>query len=240
MIPARAGAILLVVLVTLLGACSDDGDDDTVARALAQDLLVADALAGRIDADEARCVGDEVVAALGADAAGTLGRDRPDDAFDLARLTTDEVAAVGAAMEGCIDDLAEIVAEVVAAQTEDPRGELPIDAGSATCIGESVADEIGFTRLLAIRAEAAAQDTDELAQLTDDEAEVFATAYTDCLDVRQLVLDGVRESGADEAVVACLDERISDEDLEERFVALFAGDETGAADAFAGAIDACT
>ncbi len=228
-----------------IAACGGESAEESVARAIAVDLRSEEAFADDITNDEARCVGDAIVADLGVDAAQTIGRDTQDPAaeddadatpFVLDALTGDDVQAIGDAMETCVDDLDDIVVDLVTTGIlESPDDNFPTTAAEARCVGESVAGEIAFGRLLAIGLESA-----DANDLSDDEAIVFGAAFSDCVDLRAILLDQVTESGADPDVVSCLDEQISDEAIELLFVDTFAGDEASAEGAFAEAIDACT
>lgn len=240
------------LVVTLAAACGGESDDDAVAEAIAGDLRSEQAFADDLTDEEARCVGDAIVADLGVDRARSLGHDDgpereggtgadadADEPFEVESLSDAEVDAIGAAMETCVDGLADIVVELVATGIlETPDDDFPVTAPEAECVGRAVADEIPFGRLLAIGLESS--DDGDLGQLTDDEAIVFGSSFVDCVDVRAILLSQVEDSGADPAVVECLDAEISDEAIELLFVDTFAGDEASAEGAFAGAVDACT
>lgn len=243
----RRWVVAPVLLALAAASCGAESDEETVAQAIAADLRSEEAFAADISDDDARCVGDAIVADLGVDDARTLGRDdagpvdeKPDDdTFALVSLTDDDIAAIGGAMETCVADLDVIVVDLVATGIlESPDDDFPINESEARCVGESVTEEIPFGRLLAIGL--AHERADDLGELTDDEAVDFGAAFSRCVDVRMILLDQVSASGADPAVVACLDEQISDEAIELLFVDTFAGNDASAEDAFAGAIDACT
>lgn len=235
-----AAAFVAVALV----ACGSESDETTVARALASDLRSEGAFAADISVDEARCVGDDIVATLGADDARSVGRtdaadedgdDGTPEPFELNTLDDDEIDAIGAAMEQCVAGLETIVADLVAdGILEAPDDDFPVDAAEARCVGGAVAGDIEFSRLLTLGL--AGGDLDGL---TEDEAETFGASFSDCVDVRTILLDQVAASGAEADVVACLDDQISDDAIEMLFVDTFAGDTDSAEGAFAEAIDAC-
>ena len=234
----------LVAAALAIAACGGESDETSVARALASDLRSEQAFAADISVEEARCVGDEVVAALGADAARSVGRDAAGgdeddpaeaDPFELTMLDDDEIDAIGTAMEQCVTGLDAIVVDLVAEGIlETPDDDFPVDEDEATCVGTAVASEIGFTRLLTLGL--AGGDLDGL---SDDEAATMGAAFSGCVDVRAILLDQVASSGAEPDVIACLDDQISDEAIEMLFVDTFAGDTASAEGAFADAIDAC-
>ncbi|MDE0804035.1 MAG: hypothetical protein OSA99_12005 [Acidimicrobiales bacterium] len=239
----RGRLAVTTVLVLALASCGGESEDTSVARALATDLRSDDAFADDITADEARCVGDDLVATLGVDDARSVGRTEAADGsdadaeepFELNTLDDDEVDAIGAAMEQCVDGLETIVADLVADGILDsPDDDFPVDDDEAQCVGVAVADDIGFSRLLTLGL--AGGDLDGL---TEDEAETFGASFSDCVDVRSILLDQVADSGAEPDVVACLDDQISDDAIEMLFVDTFAGDTASAEGAFAEAIDAC-
>jgi len=234
-----------IVIVLAVAGCGGESEDASVAEAIAADLRSEQAFADDLDEDEARCVGDAIVADLGVDGARDLGRadagdaDDERDPFDVDSLTSDEVDAVGGAMEDCVEALDEIVVDLVAEGIlEAPDEDFPVTAAEADCVGRGVADRIPFGRLLAIGLEST--DDGDLGQLTDDEAVAFGATFVDCVDVRAILLAQVADSGADAEVVECLDAEISDEAIELLFVNTFAGDVESAEGAFAGAVDACT
>ena len=235
-----------IVIVLALAGCGGESEDASVAEAIAADLRSEQAFADDLREDEARCVGDAIVADLGVDGARDLGRadagdadDGERDPFDVDALTSDEIDAVGGAMEDCVEALDEIVVDLVAEGIlEAPDEDFPVTAAEADCVGRGVADRIPFGRLLAIGLEST--DDGDLGQLTDDEAIAFGATFVDCVDVRAILLAQVADSGADAEVVECLDAEISDEAIELLFVDTFAGDVESAEGAFAGAVDACT
>ena len=233
-------------LVLALAACGGESEETSVARALATDLRSEEAFAADISTEEARCVGDALVADLGVDDARSVGRSAADEtdetdetdagSFELATLTDDEITAIGTAMETCATDLEAIVVDLVATGILDaPDEDFPVDEDEARCVGTTVASEIPFSRLLSI-----GLSSDDLRDLSLEEAETFGASFSDCVDVRSILLDQVANSGADPDVVACLDDQISDEAIEMLFVDTFAGDTATAEGAFADAIDACT
>lgn len=238
----RAWALLLLGAVALvLSACGSESEEDEVARALAVDLRGADAFADDIGAEEARCVGDELVAALGADGAAELGPgpDGEDAALALDELTDDEIGAIGAAMERCVEGLESIVVDIVAQGVlTEPDDSFPVSPDGAQCIGSTVASDIPFDRLLAFGLQVG--DDEGLDDLPAGEARLLAGAFAECVDVRSILLDQLRADGADEEVVACLDEQITDGDIEALFIESFSGGDADADAAFAPAIDACT
>ena len=235
-----------IVIVFALAGCGGESEDASVAEAIAADLRSEQAFADDLGEDEARCVGDAIVADLGVDGARDLGRadagdagDDERDPFDVDDLTGDEIDAVGGAMEDCVSAIDEIVVDLVAEGIlEAPDEDFPVTAAEADCVGRGVADRIPFGRLLAIGLEST--DDGDLGQLTDDEAIAFGATFVDCVDVRAILLAQVADSGADAEVVECLDAEISDEAIELLFVNTFAGDVESAEGAFAGAVDACT
>lgn len=237
-----------IVIVLALAGCGGESQDASVAEAIAADLRSEQAFADDLDEDEARCIGDAIVADLGVDGARDLGRSpsgdtdgdqEVQDPFDVDALTNDEVAAVGGAMEDCVAALDEIVVDLVAQGIlEAPDEDFPVTAAEADCVGRGVADQIPFGRLLAIGLEST--DDGDLGQLTDDEAIAFGATFVDCVDVRAILLAQVADSGASPEVVECLDAEISDEAIELLFIDTFAGDVESAEGAFAGAVDACT
>lgn len=240
----RRWAAGAVGIALALAACGGESDETTVASALAADLRSEGAFAADISEDEARCVGDALVAELGVDAARTVGRgdDQPaqtDDSdeasFELSTLADDEISAIGEAMEACVDDLDTIVVDLVATGILDaPDDDFPVDEAEARCVGVAVASEIPFSRLLAI-----GLSSDDLGDLTTAEAETFGSSFSGCVDVRAILLDQVASSGAEPDVVACLDAQITDDAIEMLFVDTFAGDTASAEGAFAEAIDTC-
>ncbi len=247
MIRRLLGPTAVAVLAIALAGCGGESEEVTVAEAIATDLRSEQAFADDLDDEEARCVGDAIVADLGVDGARSLGRseaDKGDDAreadpFDVDSLTSGEVESVGAAMETCVDAIEEIVVDLVASGIlEAPDEDFPVTAAEADCVGRGVADEIPFGRLLSIGLEST--DDGDLGQLTDDEAVTFGATFVDCVDVRAILLAEVADSGVSTEVVECLDAEISDEAIELLFIDTFAGDVASAEGAFAGAVDACT
>ena len=115
-----------------------------------------------------------------------------------------------------------------------------VSGEEATCVAEQVVGEIPARRLIAIGVRG---DRAGGAELRPAEVDVFASAYTDCIDVRDILIQGIASAGtASEQVLACLDENIADEDIETIFRAGLAGEDAGATARrlLAPAVDTCT
>lgn len=226
-----------VVAALAMAACGGTSEEDEVADELVGDLRSDDGLGPDLPVEDARCIVDDLLASLGVGVVRSLGRQAPDQDFTFDALGSDEVEAIGTAVETCVDDLEPIVVEIVARGVlEDPDEDFPVAESEARCIGEVVAAELPFSRLLAIGIEA---DEGEALELDREEAEVFARSVVQCVDVRSLILEQVERDGTDVETVACLDREISDDQIERLYVSLFAGEPTPD-DPFAAAKDACT
>lgn len=229
----------------LLAACGEgQSDEDAMVESIAASIVQDETFAGyEINRQQATCVAESTVDGIGVERLGEIGFDADaasTEEIDLAQLSDDEVEVIGGAMEDCIDDIGTVLADTVAASIlEDPEPAFPIEPDEADCIAAAVIDQIPVSRLITIGVQT---DRGSDVDLRPVEIDVFADAYTECLDVRALLLDGIASAGTQESVVACLDENISDDDIDTIFRAGLAGADTSATatEVLQPAVDACT
>jgi hypothetical protein len=135
-----------------------------------------------------------------------------------------------------------LVDTVAASILEDPEPTFPIDEGQAECVAQAVIDEIPASRLITIGVQGERSEG-SVSDLRPAEVDVFADAYTSCIDVRTILLEGIEAAGtADEEVLACLDENITDRDISTIFTAGLAGEDAAitAQQILSPAVTACT
>lgn len=224
---ALAGALAL-------GACGEEpSDEEVMVEAISASILQDETFTGYgITETEADCVAESTVTGLGVGRMSELGfgGDTPsEEEIDLAGLDEDEVKTLARSMEDCIDDVDDVLVDTVATGIlDDPSPAISIDEGQARCVAEAVVDRIPTARLITIgvQGERAGQTVSELSPA---EVDVFADAYTSCIDVRKNLLDGIAASGmADEEQLACLDAQITDRDIDTIYTAGLAGEDTAA------------
>jgi hypothetical protein len=221
------------LLAVALAACdTGPSDEEAMVTAIRTSILQDETFAGyEVSPPEATCVAEATVTGVGVERLSEVGFD--DDAetvdeVDLRQLSDDEIDVVGSAMGECIEDVEAVLVDTVAASIlDDPEPALPIGDAEATCVAEAVVGEIPASRLIAIGVRG--DRTGAVGQLRPAEVDVFATAYTSCIDVRAILLDGIESAGtASPEVLACLDERIADADIETIFRAGLAGEDAAA------------
>ncbi|HEX4902709.1 MAG TPA: hypothetical protein VFV42_07865 [Acidimicrobiales bacterium] len=203
-----------------------------MVAAIRSSILQDETFAGyEVSGPEATCVSEATVTGVGVERLTEIGFDddaETADEVDLRRLTDEEVDVVGSAMGECIDDVEAVLVDTVAASIiDDPEPALPVDEEAAACVAEAVVGEIPPGRLIAIGVRG--DRTGDVGQLRPAEVDVFATAYTDCIDVRSVLLEGIESAGtASGDVLACLDDGIADADIETIFRAGLAGEDAAA------------
>lgn len=230
----RSGVALVLSAVLVVAACGDEpSDEEAMVEAISASILQDDTFTGYGIAEaEADCVAESTVAGLGVGRMSELGfgGDTPsDEEIDLAELDEDEVEVLARSMERCIDDVEDVLVDTVAESIlEDPEPTFPIDPRQADCVAQAVIDEIPASRLISIGVQGERSGS-TVSDLRPAEVDVFADAYTSCIDVRTILLDGIAASGtADAEVLACLDENITDRDIDTIFTAGLAGEDTAA------------
>jgi len=214
-------------------ACdSGPSEEEAMVSSIRTSILQDETFAGyEVSAPEATCVAEATVTGVGVERLTAIGFDDDEetvDEVDLRQLSDDEIDVVGEAMGECIDDVGAVLVDTVAASIlDDPEPALPVDEASATCVAEAVVGDIPPSRLIAIGVRG--DRTGDAGQLRPTEVDVFATAYTDCLDVRKILLEGIESAGTtSEEVLACLDDNIADADIETIFRAGLAGEDAAA------------
>ena len=230
----------------VLGACGQgQSDEEAMVEAISVSILEDETFAGYgIVEEEATCVAESTVDGLGVDRLSEVGFDADaatDEEIDLSQLSDDEVEVIGGAMEDCIDDIGDVLVDTVAASIlEDPEPTFPIDEAEADCVAESVIDQIPVSRLITIGVQGERDDTQP--ELRPAEIDVFADAYTGCIDVRQILLDGISSGGTPDDVLVCLDQNITDDAIDTIFTAGLAGEDTVATAQriLSPAVEACT
>lgn len=230
----RTGVGLLVVAALALAACGDEPSDEQVmVEAISASILQDGTFAGYgIVEEEAVCVAESTVAGLGVGRMSELGfggDTASEEEIDLSELDDDEVGVLARSMETCIDDVEAVLVDTVAASIrEDPDPTFPIDRNQARCVAQAVIDDIPASRLITIGVQGE-RSSSTVSDLRPAEVDVFADAYTSCIDVRTILLEGIAAAGtADEEVLACLDDNISDRDIDTIFTAGLAGEDAAA------------
>ena len=244
----RSGVALLLAGTLALAACGEDkSDEEAMVEAISASILQDDTFTGYgIAREEADCVAESTVTGLGVGRMSELGfgGDTPaEEEIDLAELDEDEVQVLARSMETCIDDVDDVLVDTVAASIlEDPEPTFPIDPEEARCVAQAVIDEIPASRLITIGVQGDRTGSTG-SDLRPAEVDVFADAYTSCIDVRTILLEGIEAGGtADEDVLACLDENITDRDIDTIFTAGLAGEDAArtAQRVLSPAVTACT
>lgn len=225
---------LAVAGALVLAACGEEkSDEEVMVASISASIVQDETFAGYGIAEaEADCVAESTVTGLGVERMSELGfgGDAPsEEAIDLTELDEDEVEVLARSMETCIENVGEVLADTVAASIlEDPEPTFPIDAQQADCVAQAVIDEIPASRLISIGVQGERADS-TMGELRPAEVDVFADAYTSCIDVRTILLEGIAASGtADDDVLACLDDNITDRDIDTIFTAGLAGKDTAA------------
>lgn len=226
----RTGVVLLAGALALSACGSGQSDEEAMVEAISASILEDDTFTGYgIAEEEADCVAESTVTGLGVGRMSELGfgGDTPaEEEIDLAELDDDEVRVLARSMEDCIEDVEDVLVDTVAASIlEDPEPTFPIDDSEARCVAQAVIDEIPASRLITIGVQGERSEG-SVSDLRPAEVDVFAGAYTSCIDVRTILLDGIEAAGtADEEVLACLDENITDRDIDTIFTAGLAGED---------------
>jgi hypothetical protein len=230
----RRLAAIVVAGALALAACGEEQtDEEAMVEAISASIQEDDTFAGYgIGQDEADCVAESTVTGLGVGRMSELGfgGDTPsEEEIDLSELNDDEVQVLARSMEDCIDGIDEVLVDTVAASIlEDPEPTFPIDEAEAECVAQAVIDEIPASRLITIGVQGERSGS-TVSDLRPAEVDVFADAYTSCIDVRTILLEGIAAAGtADDQVLACLDENISDADIDTIFTAGLAGEDAAA------------
>lgn len=227
----RRLATVLLAGALAVGACGGESDEEAMVEAISISILEDETFAGYgIVEVEATCVAESTVDGLGVDRLSEIGFDADagtDEEIDLSQLSDEEVEVIGGAMEDCIDDIGDVLVDTVAESIlEDPEPTFPIDDDEAECVAEAVIDQIPVSRLITIGVQGEREGAQP--ELRPVEIDVFADAYTECIDVRAILLDGIASAGTPPDVLECLDENISDEDIDTIFTAGLAGEDTTA------------
>lgn len=225
----RTGVVVLAGALALSACGGGQSDEEAMVEAISASILEDDTFTGYgIAQEEADCVAESTVTGLGVGRMSELGfgGDTPaEEEIDLAELDDDEVRVLARSMEDCIEDVEEVLVDTVAASIlEDPEPTFPIDDTEARCVAQAVIDEIPASRLITIGVQGDRSGT-SVSDLRPAEVDVFAGAYTSCIDVRTILLDGIAAAGTDEEVLACLDENITDRDIDTIFTAGLAGED---------------
>lgn len=229
----RTGLAAVLAGALALTACGEGpSDEEVMVDAISASIMEDETFTGYgIVQDDADCVAEATVSGLGVGRMSELGfgGDTPaEEAIDLAELQDDEVQVLAKSMEDCIDDVDAVLVDTVAASIlEDPDPAFPIDRDQARCVAQAVIDDIPAARLITIGV-LGDRSGDTVSDLRPAEVDVFADAYTSCIDVRTILLDGIAASGTDAAVLTCLDENITDRDIDTIFRAGLAGEDAAA------------
>ena len=238
---------LVVAGALVLGACGEkQSDEEAMVEAISASILQDETFTGYGIAEaEADCVAESTVTGLGVERMSELGfggQTPAEEEIDLAELADDEVEVLARSMETCIDDVDDVLVDTVAASIlEEPQATFPIDEAQAECVAQAVVDEIPSARLITIGVQGERSGS-TVSDLRPAEVDVFADAYTACIDVRTILLDGIAAAGTAPSVIECLDANISDDDIDTIFTAGLAGEDAAATAQriLSPAVDICT
>lgn len=114
----------------------------------------------------------------------------------------------------------------------------PISEDDANCFADAVVDSIGVDKLQEIgilNDDLEVEDNIDDADLSDEDAERAASAFTDCIDLDVVLEEAF--AGISEEAAECVREKIDDEAYQQLMEATFAGDTTGAQDAMLAAAE---
>ncbi len=229
----RSGLVIALAGALALASCGDEpSDEEVMVEAISASIIEDDTFSDYgIEASEADCVAESTVTGLGVGRMSELGfgGDTPaEEEIDLAELDDDEVEVLARSMQDCIDDVDDVLVDTVTdSSLKDPEPTFPIDRSQARCVATAVVGDIPAARLITIGV-LGDRSGDTVSDLRPAEVDVFADAYTSCIDVRTILLDGIAASGTDEAVLACLDDNITDRDIDTIFTAGLAGEDAAA------------
>jgi hypothetical protein len=236
----------LAAAVAVLAACGDQtSDEETMVSAIRLSILQDETFASyEVTGDEATCVAESTVDGIGVERLEEIGFDDDEgsvDEVDLSELSDTEIEVLSLAMDSCIEGIDRVLIDTVTASIlDEPAPTFPIDEDEATCVAEAVVDDIPASRLIAIGVRS--DHTGGISELRPTEVDVFADAYTDCIDVREILLSGIASGGTSDQVLQCLDDEISDDDIGTIFRAGLAGEDAAATAQrlLAPAVETCT
>lgn len=245
----RAGRFgAMVAAAALLAACGDgdSGEEAVIAALTAQITTSEDFDELDISDDDARCAAEQLVDEIGADRVvevGFTGTEAGVESVaeaDLEDLTDDELASLGAAFDGCVDDFGALLGDAVRdGIVEDQDPTFPIDAEQAGCVGDAIVAELGVERLVVIGARS--EGGNPLGGLGQDEAGTVADVFLGCVDFQAIFQDQFEAEGVPADIASCLVDNIDDAAIREIFAVQFTGgdaDQT-ATELLGPALEAC-
>ena len=109
------------------------------------------------------------------------------------------------------------LAKAIGVEMGNDEGSFTLKEEEELCVGQRVIDDLGKDRLseLGVTAEdASAIDT---AEFTEEEDDLMISSLFDCIDGREFMNQSFTASGLPEETIKCINERVSDEAIDDFF-----------------------
>ena len=229
-------AIVLATLSLLLTGCGASDEEQATTNIKESIVDDGDFLVGGagldVSEDDATCVSEGVVEAVGVDSLQEAGVLQDDMAVDGAIADADLASSDRDAVDGVLADcLGEQVAKanVKASILEQDMAGATVDEADATCLSDGIVDEIGIEKLqdygLLDDQLAVEDEVSEVSMQTDD-ADAMAGVFVDCVDAEKMIEDQFTSmlGSLTQPQQECMKDILDEDKIKEIMSATFQGD----------------
>ena len=219
----RTGLAIVLAGAVALAACGEEpSDEEVMVEAISASILEDETFTGYGIAEaEADCVAESTVTGLGVGRMSELGfgGDTPaEEEIDLAELDDDEVQVLARSMEDCIDDVDDVLVDTVAASIlEDPEPTLPDRRGRGPLRRPGRRRRDPGQPAHHHRRAGRAQPATRSATCARPRSTCSPTPTRPASTCGRSCSTASRPPAPDDEVLACLDENITDRDIDTIF-----------------------
>lgn len=150
-------------------------------------------------------------------------------------------AALALALTSCGND-DEAASKAIAAGIMDSNDEtFKVTQEQADCLGDGMVDEIGTDQLVEyglITEDMKENEGIDSVKMNESDAQSAADVMQDCADIKKIFTEAMG-TGMPEEAAACVDEKLTDDVLNEFLVAIFMDDQEAGQQSLMGALQEC-
>lgn len=155
--------------------------------------------------------------------------------------TIGAVAVLALSLTACGSD-DEAASEAIATSIMDSNDEtFKVSQEQADCIGDGMVEDIGTDQLVdygLITEDNEAADGIDSVKMSEGDAQAAADVMQDCADIKQIFTDAMG-TGVPEEAASCIDEKLTDDVLNEFLVAVFQDDQEAGTQGLMSALQEC-
>ncbi len=155
--------------------------------------------------------------------------------------TIGAVAALALTLTACGSDDEAASAAIAESMMDSNDETFQVTQEQADCVGDGMVDDIGTDQLVEyglITEDNEAADGIDSVKMSEDDAQAAADVFQGCADVKKIFTDAMG-AGVPEEAATCIDEKLTDDVLNEFLVAVFQDDQEAGTQGLMTALQEC-